>query len=174
MAAAEFRIDLSEVETAARLIRGMVDDLEAPTNHLEAVVKQIRPSVYGTDLLGKALQGGGSSVGGLADHQEQVLTGIRAFLKNSAAMAQNLRVMCDNHRATDDLHASDLTRVLDGAGAPAAPPALPAPGAAPGPAPAPVTAPGSGYQGAAAPELTYNTPRPHDPAPHGGGRNLLI
>lgn len=204
MANTSFRIDLTEVETAAKLIRSMLDDLETPTNHLEAVVKQIQASVYGSDLLGKALQGGGSSVGGLAQHQEQVLAGIRQYMQNSAAMAQNLLVMVERHRATDDLQATELMRILDGSPASASPtpvrtsaplistvpvhstipvhtipataPTAPVvPDAVPVPAPAPVAAPDPGFQAPPPPNLHYNTPPPeHEPAPHGGGHQQLI
>ncbi|GAA2153656.1 hypothetical protein GCM10009760_51560 [Kitasatospora kazusensis] len=194
MANDSFRIDIGEVEAAAKLIRSMVEDLQTPTDHLDAVVQQVTSTVYGTDALGKALTGAGSSVGGLAEHQKQVLAGIHTYLQNSAAMAANLLTMVEQHRATDDLQASDLKRVLDGGtgstdalpvgqvvpkGIPETPalpltpttvtePVAPAPDPAPAPAPAP--APDSTYHNPAAPTLDYNHPRP-DPetGPHGGG-----
>ncbi len=198
MADASFHIDLGEVEAAAKLIRSMVDDLQGPTNDLEAVVKQVTATVYGTDTLGKALTGAGSSVGGLAEHQQQVLTGIQDYLKNSAAMAQNLLTMVEQHRATDDLQASEMKRVLDGGApsSPAVPNSTPVPTPVPAPAPIPVPDPtpapeptpvpppppvptvtDSGYQDPTKPNLDYNKPPPTrpEPGPHtgAGGRQLI-
>ncbi|GAA2155608.1 hypothetical protein GCM10009760_55690 [Kitasatospora kazusensis] len=181
MADASFHIDLGEVEAAAKLIRGMVDDLQGPTNDLEAVVKQVTATVYGTDTLGKALTGAGSSVGGLAEHQQQVLAGIQEYLKNSAAMAQNLLTMVEQHRATDDLQASEMKRVLDGGApsSPGTPTSTPTPVAVPvaAPGPVPTTVTDSGYQDPTKPNLDYNKPPPTrlEPGPRtgAGGRQLI-
>ncbi|MGK4579000.1 hypothetical protein [Kitasatospora sp. HPMI-4] len=173
-------IDLDEVEAAAKSIRGMLEELTGPANHLEAVAKQVKATVYGTDLLGKALQGGSSSVGGLAEHQEQVLAGIRTFLQNSEAMAQNLLTMCQSHRANDELHAADLNRVHPGSAAPPAGPIAPVSGAAEPsrmpsePATPPVSAPApaaeTSYHNPQAPTLDYDKPAPKpEPGPRGGG-----
>ena len=87
MAEGKFRVDLEQVEAAAKMIQTMLDDLERPTAELKAAVEQIKPTVYGTDRLAKSLTGSTGSVGGLADHQKQVLEGIQKFLANSAQVA---------------------------------------------------------------------------------------
>ncbi|GJF33973.1 hypothetical protein KNE206_66730 [Kitasatospora sp. NE20-6] len=106
-------IDLGEVESAAKKILGLLDELKGPANRLEARVKQVQESVYGTDLVGKALQGGSSSVGGLAQHQEQVLAGIRVLIQNATAVGENLRTMAARHRANDGQQATALGGITD-------------------------------------------------------------
>ncbi|MFJ4674418.1 MULTISPECIES: hypothetical protein [unclassified Kitasatospora] len=106
-------IDLDEVEAAAKKIMGLLDELNGPANKLEAAVKQVQESVYGTDLLGKALLGGSSSVGGLAQHQEQVLAGIRTLMQNATAVGENLQSMVARHRANDDEQAAVIGRITD-------------------------------------------------------------
>ncbi|BAJ31810.1 MULTISPECIES: hypothetical protein [Kitasatospora] len=106
-------IDLDEVDAAAKKIIGLLAELNGPANKLEAAVKQVQASVYGTDLLGKALQGAGSSVGGLAQHQEQVLEGIRTLLRNATAVGENLQSMVARHRANDDAQAAALGVITD-------------------------------------------------------------
>ncbi|WP_405009657.1 WXG100 family type VII secretion target [Kitasatospora sp. NBC_01539] len=106
-------IDLGEVEAAAKKILGLLGELKGPANKLSAAVKQVQESVYGTDLLGKALQGSGSSVGGLAQHQEQVLEGIRTLLQNATAVGENLQSMVARHRTNDDEHATSIGRIAD-------------------------------------------------------------
>jgi len=180
------RIELDVVEASAKQIQGLLDDLEAPAARLEAAVRQIRPSVYGTDALGRALSGSSSSVGGLADHQQQVLQGIRQFLQNSAKLADNLQTVCRNHRATDEQQATALQAITGVSATPvtgtvqAVPasmttartaPVVNAPASSP-PAPDPAE---PLYQTPAAPTLEYNHPRP-DPQSHagpGGGRQLI-
>ncbi|RAJ41845.1 hypothetical protein K353_02956 [Kitasatospora sp. SolWspMP-SS2h] len=106
-------IDLDEVDAAAKKIMGLLDELNGPANKLEAAVKQVQESVYGTDLLGKALLGGSSSVGGLAQHQEQVLAGIRTLMQNATAVGENLQSMVARHRANDDEQATAIGRITD-------------------------------------------------------------
>ncbi|MEV7216243.1 hypothetical protein AB0O31_24530 [Kitasatospora cineracea] len=113
-------IDLDEVEAASKKIMGLLDELNGPANKLEAAVKQVQESVYGTDLLGKALLGGSSSVGGLAQHQEQVLEGIRTLMQNATAVGENLQTMVARHRANDDEQAAAMGQVIP-AGTPSAP-----------------------------------------------------
>ncbi|MEU3496740.1 hypothetical protein [Kitasatospora cineracea] len=105
-------IDLDEVEAASKKIMGLLDELNGPANKLEAAVKQVQESVYGTDLLGKALLGGSSSVGGLAQHQEQVLAGIRTLMQNATAVGENLQTMVARHRANDDEQAAAMGQVI--------------------------------------------------------------
>ncbi|MGW4813702.1 hypothetical protein ACWEPB_18975 [Kitasatospora cineracea] len=105
-------IDLDEVEAASKKIMGLLDELSGPANKLEAAVKQVQESVYGTDLLGKALLGGSSSVGGLAQHQEQVLAGIRTLMQNATAVGENLQTMVARHRANDDEQAAAMGQVI--------------------------------------------------------------
>ncbi|KDN82105.1 hypothetical protein KCH_61210 [Kitasatospora cheerisanensis KCTC 2395] len=114
-------IDLDEVESAAKTIMGLLKELEGPANRLEAKVKQVEASVYGTDLVGKALQGAGSSVGGLGKHQEQVLAGIRTLMQNATAMGQNLQSMAARHRANDEQHGSEIGRIAADGDMPADP-----------------------------------------------------
>ncbi|QKW22525.1 hypothetical protein HUT16_28670 [Kitasatospora sp. NA04385] len=114
-------IDLDEVEAAAKKILGLLDELNGPANKLAAKVKQVQESVYGTDLVGKALQGGSSSVGGLAQHQEQVLAGIQALMQNATAVGENLRTMAARHRANDDQQATSLGGITDTGALPADP-----------------------------------------------------
>ncbi|MER5865666.1 hypothetical protein [Kitasatospora sp. NPDC002040] len=111
-----FRIDLDEVEAAAKMIQTMLDDLERPTADLLAVVGQIRPTAYGTDALGKSLTGATASVGGLTEHQQQVLDGIKKFLTNSSQVAENLHQMVQSYRAVDEASSAEL-RTVEGAGA---------------------------------------------------------
>ncbi|MDR3033894.1 MAG: hypothetical protein LBV78_12450 [Kitasatospora sp.] len=113
-------IDLDEVEAASKKIMGLLDELNGPANKLEAAVKQVQESVYGTDLLGKALLGGSSSVGGLAQHQEQVLAGIRTLMQNATAVGENLQSMVARHRANDEEQAAAMGQVIP-AGTPSAP-----------------------------------------------------
>ncbi|MFJ1751794.1 WXG100 family type VII secretion target [Kitasatospora sp. NPDC088134] len=183
-------IDLDEVDAAAKLIMDLLEELEGPANQLEAKIKQVQASVYGTDLLGKSLQGGGSSVGGLAQHQEQVLAGIRTLMQNATAMGQNLKTMADSHRSNDEARATEIGRITDTGAMPADPnlaglrigtvesvPATPLtrPDAPLGPVvtgddppvppPAPVvtigtTNPGGGYHDPDAPDLDYNHGNP--------------
>ncbi|MEV4556783.1 hypothetical protein AB0K51_07265 [Kitasatospora sp. NPDC049285] len=114
-------IDLDEVQSSAKTIMGLLKELEGPANQLEAAVKQVQASVYGTDLLGKSLQGGGSSVGGLAQHQEQVMAGIRVLMQNATAMGENLLTMAARHEANDEQQASELTRISDTGAMPLSP-----------------------------------------------------
>ncbi len=116
MAGETVQIDLDEVQTAAKTIAGLLDELNGPMNQLEAKVKQVQDKVYGTDLLGKSLIGETSSIGGLGTHQTQVLEGIREFLRNAAAVAANLQTMAARHQSVDEEHAADLRRLSTGAG----------------------------------------------------------
>ena len=121
MAEESVYIDLDEVQSSAKAIMGLLKELEGPANQLEAAVKQVQDSVYGADVLGKSLQGSGSSVGGLGQHQEQVLAGIRVLMQNATAMGDNLLTMAARHEANDQLHAAELTRIGGTATTPAAP-----------------------------------------------------
>ncbi|MFI9782682.1 hypothetical protein ACIHEI_04095 [Kitasatospora sp. NPDC051984] len=114
-------IDLDEVDAAAKKIMSLLQELEGPANQLEAVIKQVEESVYGTDLLGKALKGSGSSVGGLSKHQQQTLTGIRALLKNANAMGQNLQTMAARHRTNDEEHSGKIGQISTSGDMPASP-----------------------------------------------------
>ncbi|MGW4805409.1 WXG100 family type VII secretion target [Kitasatospora sp. NPDC004272] len=114
-------IDLDEVEAAAKKILGLLDELTGPANQLAAKVKQVQATVYGTDLVGKAIQGGSSSVGGLAEHQEQVLQGIGVLIQNATAVGQNLQSMAARHRANDDQQATMLGGITDTGTMPAGP-----------------------------------------------------
>ncbi|MFD9124098.1 hypothetical protein [Kitasatospora sp. NPDC059571] len=116
MSGTSFRIDLDEVEAAAKAIRAMLDDLEAPAARLEAVIKQIKPTAYGTEAVGRSLTGGSSSVGGLPEHQEQVFAGVRAYLQNSAQMAANLELMVQRYRETEEAQTAELSRLNGGRG----------------------------------------------------------
>ncbi|MFD8477880.1 hypothetical protein [Kitasatospora sp. NPDC059673] len=127
-------MDLDEVDAAAKKIISLLHELEGPANQLEAVIKQVEDSVYGTDLLGKALKGAGSSVGGLAKHQQQTLAGIRTLLKNANAMGQNLQTMAARHRTNDEQHGTEIGRISTNGDLPASPRL--AGGAQPGPDPA--------------------------------------
>lgn len=198
MAGETVQIDLDEVQAAATAIAGLLDELNGPVNQLEAKVKQVQDAVYGTDLLGKALVGDSSAVGGLGAHQTQVLEGIKAFLQNAAAVAANLRTMAARHQSIDEEHAADLRRITTtggdggtgsggtgsggGAGgtvtlpvtaplsAPVSvPPSAPVPAAVPEPAPAPAPETGIGYHDPTAPDLDYNKPVPHPEVHSGGG-----
>lgn len=198
MAGESVQIDLDEVQTAAKAIAGLLDELNGPMNQLEAKVKQVQKSVYGTDLLGKSLGGGSSSVGGLGEHQTQVLEGIRAFLQNAAAVAANLQAMAGRYRSVDEDHAADLRRIGSDGGSTTAPGTQSAPGPVVpplgpvvpplgpvtplgpvipplGPVGGPAPDPGIGYHDPGAPTLDYNTPPPPEPRPGGGpgGRNLI-
>ena len=113
-------IDLDEVQSSAKAILGLLKELEGPANQLEAAVKQVQESVYGADLLGKSLQGSGSSVGGLGQHQEQVLAGIRILMQNASAMGDNLAIMAARHEANDQQHAAELARIGETGTMPAA------------------------------------------------------
>ncbi|WP_431682999.1 hypothetical protein [Kitasatospora sp. KL5] len=173
MAEGKFRIDLEQVEAAAKMIQTMLDDLERPTAELKAAVQQIKPTVYGTDRLAKSLTGSTGSVGGLADHQEQVLEGIQKFLANSAQVAANLRLMVANYTAADESNAMSL-RAIEGADAPVAqvPPTTrdkPVTVVVAGETGGPVTAQ-SGFTSADAPTLDYNAWEDPEPPPsHSGG-----
>ncbi|GAA1129025.1 hypothetical protein [Kitasatospora arboriphila] len=112
-----FKIDLEEVEAATKAIRAMLDDLEAPTARLEAVINQIKPTAYGSETVGKSLTGGTSSVGGLPEHQKQVFDGVKAYLQNSAQMAANLELMVQRYRETEATQTAELTRLNGGRGA---------------------------------------------------------
>ncbi|WP_371483617.1 hypothetical protein [Kitasatospora sp. NBC_00315] len=121
MAEESVYIDLDEVQSSAKTILGLLKELEGPANQLEAAVKQVQASVYGVDLLGKSLQGSGSSVGGLGQHQEQVMAGIRVLMQNATAMGENLVAMAARHEANDQQHAAELTRIGATGTTPAAP-----------------------------------------------------
>ncbi|PJN21031.1 hypothetical protein [Kitasatospora sp. CB02891] len=185
-------VDLDEVEAAAKKIMDLLHELEGPANHLEAVVKQVEDSVYGTDLVGKALKGGGSSVGGLSKHQQQALQGIRELMKNATAVGQNLQAMASRHRANDELHSTEIGRIATNGDLPAAPrlsgvvdavpaslpsaPRVPAADPVPTPPPPAPVAPigdtgvGDGYHGPDAPTLDYNHHKDiPDPIRGGGG-----
>ncbi|MFC6599326.1 hypothetical protein [Kitasatospora paranensis] len=186
MSGSSFRIDLDEVEAAVKAIKAMLDDMEGPTARLEAVINQIKPTVYGTDAVGKSLTGGSSSVGGLADHQQQVFAGVKAYLQNSAQMAANLDLVVQRYRETEEAQTAELQR-LNGGQAGSAPvatePAQLRQVDAIAPSPVSVTLPptatqDAGYHNPDAPQLDYNErdskpdPEPR-PAP-GGGHNQLI
>ncbi|MFF4338923.1 hypothetical protein ACFY00_03155 [Kitasatospora sp. NPDC001540] len=121
MADATVWIDLDEVEAAAKKILGLLDELSGPANQLAAKVKQVKETVYGTDLIGKAIQGGSSSVGGLAEHQEQVLQGIQVLIQNATAVGENLQSMVARHRANDDQQAAALGTLMGDGTMPAGP-----------------------------------------------------
>ncbi|MEU9126822.1 hypothetical protein AB0D08_01685 [Kitasatospora sp. NPDC048540] len=181
MSGKSFQIDLDEVEAAAKAIRTMLDDMEAPTARLEAVIKQIKPTAYGTDAVGKSLTGGGSSVGGIPEHQQQVFDGVKKYLANSAQLAANLELMCQQYRQTDDAQATELRR-LNGSRADGDPvPVTPAHITPRVPQKDPVTLTTSGepapeFHNPDKPDLEYNErdsdpdPEPHAPA---GGHMLL-
>ncbi|GAA2102117.1 hypothetical protein GCM10009759_36390 [Kitasatospora saccharophila] len=114
-------IDLDEVEAAAKKILGLLDELTGPANQLAAKVKQVQATVYGTDQVGKAIQGGSSSVGGLAEHQEQVLQGIGVLIQNATAVGQNLQSMAARHRANEDQQATALGGIMGDGTMPAGP-----------------------------------------------------
>lgn len=114
MSSPSFEIDTTEVRTAAVAIRRAVDDLDVATRTLEAAVQRVAAGQYGTDPLGMALQGQGSGVGGLAQHQQRVLQGIRQYLENSAQLADNLVLMCERHAENDAETATALRRILGG------------------------------------------------------------
>ncbi|WP_055588788.1 hypothetical protein [Peterkaempfera griseoplana] len=114
MSSPSFEIDTTEVRAAAVGIRRAVDDLDQATRTLEAAVQRVTGAHYGTDPLGMSLQGQGSGVGGLAQHQQRVLQGIRQYLNNSAQLADNLVLMCDRHAENDAETAAQLRRILDG------------------------------------------------------------
>ncbi|MFG2823976.1 hypothetical protein ACGFX4_31680 [Kitasatospora sp. NPDC048365] len=124
MAGESVWIDLDEVQASAKTIMGLLKELEGPANQLEAVFKQVQASVYGTDLLGKSLQGSGSSVGGLAQHQEQVLEGIRVLMRNASAMGENLLTMAARHSSNDEQVASALSGISGTGAMPASPVAM--------------------------------------------------
>ncbi|MFD0274500.1 hypothetical protein ACFVHB_11430 [Kitasatospora sp. NPDC127111] len=128
MSSGSFRIDLDEVEAAARKIQALVQELEPHAAKVEAAVRRVSPAAYGTDQLGRALLGGGAAagtgagagagagpwVGGLIGHQEQALQGMRRYLWNSGRMAENLLQMCRHYREADGSHAAGLRDVLAG------------------------------------------------------------
>ncbi|MCD0484206.1 hypothetical protein LO771_17850 [Streptacidiphilus sp. ASG 303] len=114
MSSPSFRIDLTEVRTAALTIRRAVDDLDLATRALEAAVQRVTAAHYGTDPLGRALQGEGSGVGGLPQHQEKVLQGIRHYLRNSSRLSDNLLLMCERHAENDAETAALLRRIHRG------------------------------------------------------------
>ncbi|MFD8595244.1 WXG100 family type VII secretion target [Kitasatospora sp. NPDC059646] len=189
MAGDGVNIDLDEVQAAAKTIGALLDELQGPFAQLEARINMVEDSVYGTDLLGKSLTGGSSSVGGFNKHQKDVLAGIKLLLSNATTMGANLSTMAARHQANDEDHASTLSRITTGEGAPLTPltPSTPAgsptptpapnPAPAPAPAPAPTPAPDAGgYHTQDGPSLDYNKPKP-PPEPHTGGggpgRNLI-
>jgi len=108
MSSGSFWIDLQEVEAAARKIESIVRELESDTARVETAVLRVPLTAYGTDQLGTALLGGGSGVGGLVEHQQLAIEGIRRYLRNSAAMAENLMLMCRRHRETDGANAAEF------------------------------------------------------------------
>ncbi|WP_157531562.1 MULTISPECIES: hypothetical protein [unclassified Kitasatospora] len=112
-----FRVDLDQVEAAAKMIENMLDDLERPTADLVSVVEGIQPTVYGTDTLGKSMTGATASVGGLGEHQKQVLDGIKQFIANSTQVAANLRQMVQSYRAVDEENMTAL-QTIEGVDAP--------------------------------------------------------
>ncbi|MFB7948521.1 hypothetical protein ACFC6L_26790 [Kitasatospora phosalacinea] len=114
-------IDLDEVEAAAKKILGLLDELRGPANRLKAKVAQVKETVYGTDLVGKAIQGGSSSVGGIAEHQDQVLEGIQVLIQNATAVGENLQSMVARHRANDDQQATALGGITGTGTVPAGP-----------------------------------------------------
>ncbi|WP_441246579.1 hypothetical protein [Kitasatospora sp. McL0602] len=180
MASSSFRIDFAEVEAASKLIHNMLADLEEPANRLEAVVKQVQKSVYGTDLLGKSLTGGTSSVGGVGEHQDQVLAGIRAYIANTTVMAQNLQHIVDTHRSNDDEQATELHGILKDNGTPQTPGATRTgtitPAVTVGVPATPATPPQTpDFTPPPPPKLDYNPPKPPpvDRPPVGGGRHPL-
>ncbi|MFJ6213499.1 hypothetical protein ACIQGZ_09230 [Streptomyces sp. NPDC092296] len=111
MGSSSFQIDLTEVRTAARTIRRAVDDLDLATRNLEAAVQRVSAAHFGTDPLGRALQGESSGVGGLLQHQQRVVEGIRTYLRNSSKLSDNLMLMCDRHAENDAATASELRRI---------------------------------------------------------------
>ncbi|MFJ4674423.1 hypothetical protein [Kitasatospora sp. NPDC088783] len=151
MAGETVQIDLDEVQAAATAIAGLLDELNGPVNQLEAEVKQVQDAVYGTDLLGKALVGDSSAVGGLGAHQTQVLEGIKAFLQNAAAVAANLRTMAARHQSIDEEHVADLRRITTTGGDGGTGSGGTGGGGAGGTVPLPVTAPLSGPPSAPVP-----------------------
>ncbi|MFB7668752.1 hypothetical protein ACFC1R_33335 [Kitasatospora sp. NPDC056138] len=108
MGSGSFWIDLHEVEAAARKIESIVRELESAAERVETAVQRIPRAAYGTGELGKALLGGGSGASGLVEHQQQALQGIHRYLRNSAAMAENLMLMCRRHRETDGASAAEF------------------------------------------------------------------
>ncbi|MCX5213453.1 hypothetical protein OG689_30010 [Kitasatospora sp. NBC_00240] len=120
MSSGSFRIEIQEVEAAARRIQAAVRELEPPAGTVGTAVGRVSRAAYGTDPLGVALLGDGRGADGLVGHQERALDGIRRYLRNSAAMAENLLLMCREYREADAGHAAELEGILRGA-APAPP-----------------------------------------------------
>lgn len=108
MGSKAFWIDLQEVETAARTIGSIVRELEIDAARVETAVQRVPRAANGTDQLGTRLLGGRSGVGELVEHQQQALEGIHRYLRNSAAMAENLMLMCRRHRETDGANAAEF------------------------------------------------------------------
>ncbi|GAA2832700.1 hypothetical protein RMN57_11675 [Kitasatospora sp. CM 4170] len=131
MSSGSFRIDLVEVEAAARRIQALVRELEPHAARVEAAVRQVSPASYGTDQVGAALLGGaqaagGPWTGGLIGHQGRALQGMRRYLWNSGRMAENLLLMCRHYREADGSHAAALQAVIGGSGEPPRPAGFPA------------------------------------------------
>ncbi|MEU6236826.1 hypothetical protein [Kitasatospora sp. NPDC047058] len=123
MSSGSFRIDLDEVEAAARRIQSLVRELEPFAAKVEAAVRQASPASYGTGPVGAALLGGESASGGLAGQQGRALQGVHRYLGNSGRMAENLLLMCRQYRETDGGHAAALNGLVGSAGSPVLPPA---------------------------------------------------
>ncbi|MFB7613851.1 hypothetical protein [Kitasatospora sp. NPDC056181] len=118
MSSGSFRIDLAEVEAAARRIRAFVQELEPHAAKVEAAARRVSPASCGTDPVGRALGGGGTESGGLIECQEQALQGVRRYLRNSGTMAENLLLMCRHYREAEGSHAAGLKELLAGSAAP--------------------------------------------------------
>ncbi|KIQ64885.1 hypothetical protein TR51_12335 [Kitasatospora griseola] len=140
MAGDGVNIDLDEVQAAAKTIAALLEEMQGPFAQLEAHINMVADSVYGTDLLGKALTGGSSSVGGFNKHQKDVLAGIKLLLSNATTMGANLQTMAARHQANDENHASELSRITTGDGTPLTP-TTPAVSPSPTPTPSPTPAP---------------------------------
>ncbi|MCG6493144.1 hypothetical protein [Kitasatospora sp. A2-31] len=134
MSSGSFRIDLEEVEAAARRIQSLVRELEPLAAAVEAAVRQVAPVSYGTGPVGAALLGagpgsGGPGTGGLVGQQARALQGVHRFLGNSGRMAENLLLMCRQYREADGGHVAALKELLGSSGVPGLPPEA---GAVPG------------------------------------------
>ncbi|MFJ3787286.1 hypothetical protein [Kitasatospora sp. NPDC090091] len=121
MSSGSFKIDLEEVEAAAKRIQSLVRELEPLAAKVEAAVRQVGPASYGTGPVGTALLGGAPGAGGLIGQQARALQGVHRFLGNSGRMAENLLLMCRQYREADGGHVAALKELLGSPGVPVLP-----------------------------------------------------
>ncbi|WP_377273846.1 hypothetical protein [Peterkaempfera sp. SMS 1(5)a] len=111
MSSESFQVDLNEVSNSADVIRRAVEELAQATSTLQAAMQRVTEAHLGHDAVGRVLKGESSGIGGITQHQDRVIKGIRDYLDNSTKVSDNLLLMCRRYAESDDEVATSLKQI---------------------------------------------------------------